>query len=151
MFRNVTLNPFTIVVNVANTSPSGFPIVREFSRAAKGGQISLLRGLAPFLFQSFDNLFSVKPSVFNKNLARMPAADNHTCQMQAGNIALERIWIQRWLLRMRIELHTKAFDELIIGMISGQRKHPSRRKPLFSAAVLHDHFIAGNLLDLRVE
>src|SRR5438128_9751920 len=147
MFLKVTLKPFTIVVKVAKTSPSGFPMQVSLAEQPQTGKspekLSLL--------QCVDDLLPVKTAIFNENLAGVPSTDHHAGQMQPLNIAFQRLWVQRRFLRMRIEVYAETLNELIIRMIPGQRKYLPRRQPLFSAAILHKHFVLGNPRHPRVE
>src|SRR5256885_17260323 len=87
------------------------------------------------LFRSND-LLPVEAPVFDENFASMPSADHHAGQMDPRNIALERIRIQRRLAAFRIKPHAQAFNEREIGMVAGEREHPSRRQSLFAGPIL---------------
>ena len=81
----------------------------------------------------------------------MPSADHHAGQMDPRNIALERIRIQRRLAAFRVKPHAQAFNEREIGMVAGEREHPSRRQSLFAGPILYKNFFIGDPLHARLE
>src|SRR5260370_31970028 len=85
----------------------------------------------PSRSQCLDDLLPVEAPVFDENFAGVPPADDHSREMDARHIALQRIRIQRRFAAVRIELHTQVFNERAIGMVAGQREHAPPGQSLF--------------------
>src|SRR5438876_659731 len=85
--------------------------------------------------QGLNDLLSVKASVFNKYLARMPPANDHASQMNPRDIAFEGVRIERRLATLRIEPHPQAFNEREIGVVARKRKHPPRGQYAFATSI----------------
>src|SRR5213082_115967 len=101
--------------------------------------------------QGLNDLLSVKASVFNKYLARMPPANDHASQMNPRDIAFEGVRIERRLATLRIEPHPQAFNEREIGVVARKRKHPPRGQSAFAGSILNHNFVARDPFYMRLE
>src|ERR1700756_2083700 len=81
-------------------------------------------------FQRLNDLLPVKSSILDENLARVPSPDHHARQMNASNIALQRVGIERRLPRLRIKLYPQRLNKRKIRMI------PRQREPLLGGQML---------------
>src|SRR6266852_9416117 len=89
----------------------------------------------PSCSQCLNDLLPVEAPVFDENFAGVPPADDHSREMDARHIALQRIRIQRRFAAFRIKLHAQALDEREIGVVAGQREHASRGQSLLTGAI----------------
>src|SRR6266404_5157965 len=97
--------------------------------------------------QSFYDLLTMQPSVFDENLSGVAAAGDYAREMNPWHIALQRLGMKFWFAAFRIELHPQALNESVVRMISGQREHLSRRQSFFTGSVLDDNFVFRDLFD----
>src|ERR1051326_7326937 len=123
MVRNVTLNPLNIVLKVSKTSRSGEAIGRVYQTSVGRANLRRLHRLRSAAGQRQGDLFTVETSVFNKDFAGVAAADNHTRQIYAWNIAFVCLRIHRRFFRHWIEFHAQAFNKREVRMISRQKEN----------------------------
>src|SRR6266446_2119336 len=93
----------------------------------------------------------MKPSILDEDLAGVPSANYHSSQMHTRNIALQGVRIKRRLPRLRIQTHAEALDEVVVRMVSRQRKYLPRGQAAFPRAVFHYHMIGLDSNDMCSE
>src|ERR1700689_2557410 len=112
-----------------------FPLTRSRSytltlppRRGDGG----CRIQAAFACHSRDDLFAVEAAILDENLRGVFAADDHAGQVNARNIAFERVGIQIRLAVAGIETNSLLLEKIEIGMIAGHRKDLRRGQHFFA-------------------
>src|SRR5271154_3624148 len=85
--------------------------------------------------QCLDDLLPVETPVLNEDLACMPAANHDARQMNARNIALQRVGIESRLPRFGVKPNAKALDEFEVRVISRQCEHLLGRNALFAGTI----------------
>src|SRR5580704_3340223 len=100
---------------------------------------SVLPNTASRLFatarERLDDLLPVETPVLDEDLAGMPAANDHARQIDARNIALQRVGIESRLPRFGVKPNAKALDEFEVRVISRQCEHLLGRNSLLAGTI----------------
>src|SRR4029077_7296932 len=97
------------------------------------------------------NLFAVKTPVFDKDLARPRAGNNHSGHIDTGHVAFECIGIaHRPHLGMR-QFNSQRLQKFIVRMVSGQGKHKIVLQRAFALRRLDPHRLRLDLQHAAVE
>ena len=66
-------------------------------------------GLFALARERIDDLLAVESAVLDENLAGETSANNHSGQMNPGNVAFQRVRVKRRLTRFRVEASRQGF------------------------------------------
>ena len=94
-------------------------VVFEFSFAGDGG----------------DDLAAVEATVFDEDAGGLQAADDYAGEVNSWDVAFECFGIERGTFGGAIEVNARLFEEIEIGVITGQREDLPCRNGLLAAAI----------------
>src|SRR4029077_3462305 len=66
---------------------------------------------------------AMKPPVLDEDLPGSRASQDHTGNIDAGYVALQRLWVARGTQVIPRQLHSHTAQKFKIRMVSRQRKH----------------------------